>query len=143
MSGAGPIRPRGGPGFGPVTGAGAICALLWAGAGLAEVADGPFLRCSFDDGRVVVLAKAGAGFEWREGVFTAPLIAEPQTTHDPTLSFWGNWDDPERIDVFYGWVVPDPRPAVRGMAQLSRSVITADGQFATLSVHGTCEDFFG
>ena len=119
-----------------------ICATL-ASPVVAEGRDDPFMRCTFDDGRVVTLAEQGDGFEWREGSFTAPLVTEPQLAHDPVISFIGVWDDPERIDVFLGWEMgAGPKIAI-GTALLSRTVISDAGAFRVDQQPGTCADYFG
>lgn len=114
-------------------------ALLCAGAAAAEEA--PFYRCSFDDGRVIDLAQADAGFEWRERDFRAPVVTEPQQQHDPILTFVGIWDDPERLDVFVGWQADGGPTMDIGAAMLSRTTISATGQFQSVSTPGTCADY--
>jgi len=121
----------------------AIIYATLAAPALAEGRNDPFYKCTFDDGREVILAEQGEGFEWREGSFIAPLASEPRFIDDPIISFMGIWGDPERIDVFVGWQLGSGPELEIGSAMLSRTVINDAGVMTTLSTNGLCEDYFG
>jgi len=120
-----------------------LCFAVLAGPAVAEGRNDPFYRCTFDDGRIVILAEQGDGFEWREGSFVAPLVAEPRLNYDPIISFMGLWADPERIDVFVGWQEDGGVSAKIGSAMLTRTIMGEDGLLAVSQQAGTCEDYFG
>ncbi len=122
---------------------GVVLACLASGA-MAEGRNDPFMRCTFDDGRVVVLAENGAAFEWREGTFAAPMITEvPRLADDPILTFLLPNAEPERIDVFLGWFRAGGVPADIGTAMLSRTIFDDAGHLTSKTTAGTCVDFFG
>ncbi len=122
---------------------GAVLCCLASGS-VAEGRNDPFMRCTFEDGRVVVLAEQGDGFEWREGAFAAPIVPEsPRSGDDPILTFLLPNADPERIDVFLGWTGDRVMPDAVGRAMLSRTVLTDAGALTITSTPGQCEDYFG
>ena len=121
------------------------CALMMlAATATAEGRDDPFLRCTFEDGRVVVLAEQGEMLEWREGTFARAMVPEtPRTGDDPIMTFLLPTADPERIDVFLGWFNDTIAPDRVGEAMLSRTVFDDAGKLITATTRGQCEDFFG
>ncbi len=123
--------------------AAAVLLCLATGA-VAEGRNDPFMRCAFEDGRVVVLAEDGDGFAWREGAFAASIVPEsPRTGDDPIMTFLLPTADPERIDVFLGWYGDTVVPERVGEAMLSQTVFDDAGQMIARSVQGQCEDYFG
>ncbi|MEY1555524.1 hypothetical protein AB3Y40_07790 [Yoonia sp. R2331] len=120
----------------------ALCCL--ASGAVAEGRNDPFMRCTFDDDRIVVLAEQGDGFEWREGDFAAAIVPEsPRTGDDPIMTFLLPNADPERIDVFLGWYGDTVVPDRVGEAMLSRTIFDDAGRLVTATTQGQCEDFFG
>ncbi len=109
----------------------------------AEGRNDPFMRCTFDDGRVVVLAENAGALEWRENDFRAPIIQPEQMAHDPMITYFGPWIDPERIDVFVGWFSDGSPNLEVGAAMLSRTIITDQGTIESEAVSGLCEAYFG
>lgn len=121
----------------------AFAASMLGTAAIAEGRDDPFMRCTFDNGRVVVFAENGDDFEWREGDFIGTLVQPTQTAQDPVLTFFGPWADPERIDVFVGWSA-DGNPEMEiGSAMLSRTIVSDAGKMISQATPGLCEDYTG
>ncbi len=121
-----------------------LAALACATSAMAEGRNDPFMRCTFADGRIVVLAEKGDGFEWREGQYVAPLVAEtPRLADDPILTFIANAAEPERIDVFLGRFVAGQDVAEIGTALLTRTILDDAGLLTSQQTPGHCEDFTG
>ncbi len=106
----------------------------------AEARDGAFMRCAFDNGRIVTLSHDDGDFEWQENDFRGSIIQPAQMSHDPVLTYFGPWADPERIDVFVGWTGAGGPAMQIGDAMLTRTIITDAGQLESEMAVGTCED---
>lgn len=118
-----------------------ICALL-AGSVTAEGRNDPFYRCTFENGRAIILAEQGERYEWREDGAAAPALLDELFNLENHVAFDRLWAA-DRMVVRVG-VSFKTNPAVEiGYATLTSQALNGDGVMKTDHQTGVCEDYFG
>ena len=113
---------------------------------LAEGRDDPFLKCTFENDRVVIFAEDGDNTVWieNESRFRA-IWQETAFAHTPLKSIHksGGYQGDETITILVKYT-RNEKPKIKGGASLlSQVTLTPQDEWEIVSTKGHCERYIG
>lgn len=122
-----------------------LSCMLVATPALAEGKNDPFMKCDFEDGRVVVLSEDGDSLIWNEDDQPHPANSYVPASHTPTRVIHKYSPDygVESLTLFTGWFASGQPDIAPGTALVSRTVVTQQGRLETRSTNGFCVEYIG